>query len=56
MCGFDEIWRCNYFVGEPIGTAEVEVRVDKLQNGKAVSKDEVTGEMIKGCRLDLEAM
>ena len=28
--------------------AEVEVRVDKLKNGKAAGKDEITGEMIKG--------
>ena len=48
MCGFDGIWRGNYFRGEPIGIAEVEVRVGKLKNGKATSKDEITGEMIKG--------
>ena len=27
---------------------EVQLRVGKLKNGRAVSKDEVTGEMIKG--------
>ena len=48
MCGFDEIWRVNYFRGEPIGRAEVEVRVSKFKNGKAVGKDEITGEIIKG--------
>ena len=48
MCGFDGIWRGNYFGGEPIGRAEVEVRVGKLMNGKAAGKDEITGEMIKG--------
>ena len=47
MCGFDRIRRGNYFGGEPIGRAEVEVRVGKLKNGKAASKDEITEEMIK---------
>ena len=47
MCGFDGIWRGNYFRGEPIGRAEVEVRVGKLKNGKAAGKNEITGEMIK---------
>ena len=28
--------------------AEVEVRVGKLNNGKAAGKDEITGEIIKG--------
>ena len=36
------------FGGEPIGRAEVEVRVGKLKNGKSAGKDEITGEMIKG--------
>ena len=31
--------------GEAIGRAEVEVRVEKIKNGKAASKDEVTEEM-----------
>ena len=31
MCGFDGIQRGNYFRGDPIGKAEVEVRVGKLQ-------------------------
>ena len=35
MCGFDEIWRGNYFLGKPVGKAEIEVRVGKLKNGKA---------------------
>ena len=48
MCSFDRIRRGNYFGGELIGIAEVEVRVGKLQNGKAASKDEITEEMIKG--------
>ena len=48
MCGFDGIWRGNYFGGEPIGRAEVEVRVGKLKNGKATGKDEITGNMIEG--------
>ena len=47
MCGFDGIQRGNYFGGEPIGIAEVEVRVGKLKSGKAAGKDEITGEMIK---------
>ena len=42
MCGFDGIRRGNYFGGEPVGRAEVEVRVGKLKNGKATGKDEVT--------------
>ena len=48
MCGFHRIRRGNYFGREPIGRAEVEVRVGKLKNGKAAGKDEITGEMIKG--------
>ena len=48
MCGFDGIQRGNYFRREPIGRAEVEVRVPNLKNGKAAGKDEITGEMIKG--------
>ena len=48
MCGFRGIRRGNYFVGEPIGRAEVEVRVGKLKNGKPSGKDEITGEMITG--------
>ena len=36
------------FGGEPIGRAEVEVRVWKLKNGKPTGKDETTGEMMKG--------
>ena len=48
MCGFDGIWRDNYFGGKPIGRAEVEVRIGKLKNGQAAGKDEITGEMVKG--------
>ena len=48
MCGFDGIRRGNYVEREPIGRAEVEVRVGKLKNGKAPGKDEITVEMIKG--------
>ena len=48
MCGFVWIWRGNYFGGEPIGRAEIEVRVGKLKNGKATVRDEMPGEMIKG--------
>ena len=39
MCGFDGIRRGNYFGGESIGRAEVEVRVGKLKNGKAAGRD-----------------
>ena len=35
MCGFDGIRKGNYFRGEPIERAEVEVRMGKLKNGKA---------------------
>ena len=38
----------NYFGGEPIGRAEVEVRVVKLRNGWTSAKDEITGKMRKG--------
>ena len=48
MRGFDGVRRSNYFGGESIGRAEVEVRVSKLKSGKAAGKDEITGEMIKG--------
>ena len=48
MCGFDGVWRSNYFGGEPAKRTEVEARVGKFKNGKAVGKDEVAGEMIKG--------
>ena len=47
MWHFDETRRGNYFGGEPIGKAEVQVRVSKLKNGKAASKDEITIEMKK---------
>ena len=36
------------FRGEPIGRAEVDVRVGKLKNGKSVGKNEITEEMVKG--------
>ena len=48
MCGIDGIRKGNYFGGEPIGSSEVELRVGKLKNGKTASRDEITGEMIKG--------
>ena len=35
MCGFDGIRKGNYFGGDPIGRAEVEVRVRKFKYGKA---------------------
>ena len=46
MCGFDGIWRENYFGGEPIGRADAEAKVLKLKNGKAAGNDAITGEMI----------
>ena len=39
MCGFDGIRRGNYFGGEPIGRAEVEVS-GQNQDGKAAGRDE----------------
>ena len=47
MCNFYGVQRGNYFGGEPIKRAEVELRVGKIKNGKAAGKDEFTGEMIK---------
>ena len=44
------VQRGNCFGGELIRKTEIEVRVRKLKNGKAASKHEVTGEMIKGGR------
>ena len=43
MCGFDGVRRGNYFGGEPIRRTEVEVRVGKLKNGKALGKEMVKG-------------
>ena len=48
MCSFDGVRKGNYLGGEPIRKMEVEVRMEKLKNGKAAGKDEVTGKMIKG--------
>ena len=48
MCGF--VQRSNYFGGKRIGRTEVEVRVEKLKNGKAASKDEVNGHWRDGKR------
>ena len=48
MYDFDGILRGRYFGEEPIGRAEVEVRVRKLKNGKVAGKDEMIGEIIKG--------
>ena len=47
MCDFDGIRRGNNFEEKPIGRAEVEMRVQKLNNGKAAGNDEITGEMKK---------
>ena len=48
MCVFDGVRRGNYFGEETIGRPEVEVRVGKLKNGRAVGKDDINGEMMKG--------
>ena len=48
MCGFDGLRRSNYFEGEPIGRAEVKMRVKELKNRKCTGKYEVREEMIKG--------
>ena len=48
MCGFNGIWRGTYFREEPIRRAEVEVQVGKLKKEKAIGKDEITEEMMKG--------
>ena len=42
ICGFDRIGRDKYFGAEPIGRAEVEVRMGKLKNGKTAGKDKTT--------------
>ena len=47
MCGFDGVWRGNYFGGEPIRRPEIDVRVGNLKNGKTPGKDKVMGEMIE---------
>ena len=47
MCGFDGVRRGNYFGREPIRKIKEEARVGNLKNGKAVSKDEVAGKMVK---------
>ena len=52
MCSFDGIQRGNYFGGEPISSIEVEVRVRKIKTGRAVGKNEVTGEIVK-CGIDM---
>ena len=44
------------FRGGPIARTEAEVRVGKLKNGKAAGKDKITGEMIKGGGLYMEAV
>ena len=56
MSSFDGIRRGNYFGREPIGRAEVEVRVGKLKDGKAAGKNEITGGIIKSGGLDLGAI
>ena len=34
LCGFDGVWRVNYFGGVPIRRTEVEVKVGKLESLK----------------------
>ena len=41
-CGFDGIRRDYYLRGEPIGRAEIEVRMWKLKNGKPKGGEEIT--------------
>ena len=48
MSGFEGVQRDKKFEGELTRRTEIEVKVKKLKNGKAVDKDEVTGKMIKG--------
>ena len=48
MCGFDGARRSNYFGGEPLSEDEVEVRNKRIKNAKTISKDEITGGIIKG--------
>ena len=47
MCEFDGVQRSNNFGRDPVRETEVEVRVKKLKNGKAASKDQFKGEMIR---------
>ena len=56
MCGFDGVQRGNYFGGELIKKTEVEVKVGKFKNGKATINDKVSGEMVKGGGLNLDAV
>ena len=42
MCGFDGVRRGNYFGGELIRRAEIEVRVGRLKNGKMKKKKDPT--------------
>ena len=48
ICSFDGVRRGNYFGGEPIRRAEVELRMGKVKSGKALGKNEVKGKMLKG--------
>ena len=50
MCGFDGVRRGSYFGEEPNGRTELQVRLGKLNNGKATGNDEVKEEMIKGSK------
>ena len=43
MGGFGGIQRGNHFGGEPIRNTDIEVRVEKVRNGKTAGRDEVTG-------------
>ena len=48
ICHFAGIQRGNYFGGKPIRRTEVDVKVEKLNNGMAAAKVKVIGEMVKG--------
>ena len=48
MNGFNSVQRGDYVRGDQIERTEVEVRVEKLTNGKVADKCEVTGEKVKG--------
>ena len=48
MCGFDGVWRGNYFEGKLISRMEAEVKVRKFKNGKASGNDDIIRMMSKG--------
>ena len=50
MSGFDRIQRGNYLVEEPIGKADIEMRVGKFKNRKVAVKDEMINDNDKKWR------